>query len=57
MLWLDAWEANKYQMLVDGTARTCKKYLYAYQSKDSQEQQANTYNTLVLQGKSQTELC
>ena len=52
----DAWETGQHQILVEETARTCKRYLSAYRHDESEEHRTQALHSLVLLGKLRTDM-
>ena len=53
---LDSCEAIRHRMLVEDTLITCAQYLNAARREDTKEQRAQTFHSLVIQGKTRTEV-
>ena len=51
---LDAWEAGRYEMLVEDTLRSSTQYLAAVCREETAEHRAKTFHGLVLRGKLRT---
>ena len=51
---LDTWESSRHEMVVEDTMRTCAQYLIAACREEYEDHRAQTFHSLVLQGKLQT---